>query len=309
MELLLLMVAVLCAGGYFTLRFTAAGPSLTKAAPQIAAAVGLPPDKMGWMDDAEFTAADRQRVAAITGRSEDSNLSVIRSIQAGARGSVSRRDFELLRQDRRRARAAYPDVKPNDLTDGGWLTVKMSARIPSSWCTSGNSNGTQGSDGRWYLDGGCYVGFVRAQYTERASAEETSKFFADLKITQSADELSRLQKDGPFTMWSGTDGSMSVRLDKETGKVVITRAQEWASKGKRWTMPFVPEEWVGVYASRLEDIKKLPSFAQAVGEEIAVTPSGVTITMGGSTFRGGNARGMVLMPGQSMDVSTSWPNK
>ena len=37
------------------------------------------------------------------------------------------------------------------------------ARIPRDFCTSGNSNSTQGKDGKWYLfDGGCYTSFVQS---------------------------------------------------------------------------------------------------------------------------------------------------
>ncbi len=258
------------------------------------------PDKLGWLDDAVLSEGDYARAAALSGSGYGDNLGVIRSIQAGSRGNVTRRDFELLRQDRRRASAAYPDVNSDELFSGTWLNVSLSARVPDSFCTSHNSNGTQGSDGKWYLDGGCYVSIVKPQYTERANAADTKRHFAELKARQLAERTERLRADGPFSMWGGTGGSMSVRLDKQTRMVVITRAQEWAATAKRWTMPFVPEEWTDTNAGDLEAIKKLPSFAQATEEDIKVSPSGTSIVSSG--------QGGVLMPGESMTVGVQIPH-
>jgi len=241
---------------------------------------GAAPAKLGWMDNQDhLTQAERQRIAFISGSDMGSMQGADGFFMGGGRGSITRRDFEILRQDRRRARAAYPDVSPDDLFQGVWLAVDVDARIPSDWCGSFNSQGTE-VDGKWYLDGGCYESIVKPQYTKRASGEETAKYFVELKAKQRSDELARLEKDGPFTMWGGTGGSMSVSLDKKTNQVVVTRAQEWASKGVEYRIPFVPQEWVGVNYGDLDAIKKLPSFAHAISKEIPVTPSGVTITMG-----------------------------
>lgn len=256
-------------------------------------------DKLGWMDGAEFTDADRQRVAQIAGRGFNSQEGWIGSMQSGVSSGITRRDVELLRQDRRRSRAAYPDVK--ELTQGAWLTADLSARIPMDW-GGGNSNGTQGKDGKWYLDGGFYVGVVRSQYPNRATAAETIAYFAELKLKERIAKIARLTEDGPMVAWGGTGGSMSVRYDKATNLVTIERAKEWASTAQRWTMPFVVDEWVDINATDLDAIKKIPSFAQAVETEIQVRPSGVSISMG----RGGPG---VIMPGESVSVGVSVPRQ
>jgi hypothetical protein len=258
------------------------------------------PDKLGWLDDSDFTASDRQRVAEIAGTGVDSNEGVIRGIQAGFRGSVTRRDFELLRQDRRRARAAYPDVSCDDLTQGVWLSVDMDARIPDSWCSSGNSNGTQGSDGKWYLDGGCYMGVVKPQYTKRATAADTKAFFVALKAKERAEKVARLKADGPFALWGGTGGSMSVSLDKATNEVVVKRADEWASTATEWRIPYVPEEWADIYAGDLDAVKALPSFARATSKQVTVTPSGTSISMASGTTMG--SQGMTIPPGGTVTM-------
>jgi hypothetical protein len=185
------------------------GPVDRVVGKSLEAAGMVAPDELGWMDDAPLTDADRQRIAEITGRGSDSNISVIRQIQGGARGIVTRRDFELLRQDRRRARAAYPDVAEDDLFGGTWLNVDVGARVPSSFCTSHNSNGTK-VDGKWYLDGGCYVSGVSAQYTERADAATTRRVLAELNDQKRQKTIDRLARWGYFGAWSGTGGSASI---------------------------------------------------------------------------------------------------
>jgi hypothetical protein len=279
MKLLLLMIAVFCAGGYFILRFTPVGPALTKASPQIAVAVGLPPDKLGWMDDADFTSSDRERVALITGHAMPSDLSVIRSIQGGARGNITRRDFELLRQDRRRARAAYPDVKPDDLIQGGWLNVDMSARIPSTWCTSGNSNGTQGSDGEWYLDGGCYVSIVRAQYTERADAATTKRVLAELEDAKVQKRLAHLKRWGTSGASSGTGGSYSFDCNpdplasnnEENDRNIPGQCVVIIDQKTKYIFPFVARDWAK-YLGATELITLAESHGAQATEYVAPPP-------------------------------------
>ena len=254
--------------------------------------------KLGWMDNALYTERDRQRVIYVSDQMDDSNLSVIRSIQSGIRGSVTRRDFELMRQDRRRAQAAYPDVSRDDLFTGGWVNVDLSARIPRDFCTSGNSNSTQGKDGKWYLDGGCYTSFVRSQYTKRADAETTVKYFAAMKTKQREEKLARLRKEGPFAWMAGSGGLISVRFDKKTNEVVVIRAKEWASKATEYRIPFVLEEWVDVDAYDIDAIKKVPSFAKATEHEIDVQSTGVTMSSGSMGSPVGT-----LMPGESTTVT------
>lgn len=292
MELFLAVVVptVVVLGGAIFLAANNIGGAVARDIPAVVKLMSSP----GWLDDAPLKTSDTARLAQLRGMgSQADGMHLLR-------GGVSRRDFELLRQDRRRAQAAYPDVDPDKLFDGRWMPVNLSAKVPSDWCTSGNSHGTQGADGQWYLDGGCYMGIVRAEFPDRAGAESTKTFFAALRERQRQERLDRLQDNGPFAAWSGTGGSMTTRLDKASGKVVITRAEEWSRKGKRWTLPFVPSEWVDINAGDLAAIKKLPSFAQASEEEIDVEPSGVR--MGPVTSTGRQFDG-VLMPGESVGMS------
>jgi hypothetical protein len=264
--------------------------------------LGIPiEEKLGWMDDKPLTASDRKRIETITGQSVDSNETVIRGIQGGLRGGLTRRDFELLRQDARRAIAAYPDVKSDDLFAGGWFQVDLSDRVPSEFCRSMNSNSTIVA-GKDYLDGGCYHSFVRSKYPNRADAAATKAFFVVLKEKQRAERLADLRKNGPLVWWGGSGGAMKVHLDKKTGMVVAVRAQEWATTAKQWTFPFVPEEWVDVNVSDVADLKKLPSFAHATETEITVAPSGTR--MGPVTSQGRQFNG-VLMPGESVSLGVS----
>lgn len=209
------------------------------------------PDKLGWLDDAPLTDADRTRIAVIAGLGHGNNLSVIRGIQAGSRSTITRRDFELLRQDRRRAKAAYPDVADDDLYAGVWLQVDAASRIPASFCTSGNSDSTE-VDGKFYLDGGCHVSTVRSKYTDRADAPTTRRVLAEAKDARTRKDEARIAKWGYYTWSSGTDGSVSVNgypdplpSNEETddrhvpGQVVII-----IDSKMRYQFAFVPSDWV-----------------------------------------------------------------
>lgn len=216
------------------------------------AGIAFPTDKLGWMDDDVLTESDRQRIATITGTSYGDNLGVIRAMQSGSRGNLSRRDFELLRQDRRRAQAAYPDVDTEKLFVPGWFNVDMSARIPSDFCTSGNSNGTQGADGKWYLDGGCYLSYVSPDYTNRADAATTKRVLAELKDEKRRKRLRHIQRWGHSTSWGGTGGSGSVNCYPDplpaseepddlhvAGQCVIVLDEK-----TKYVFPFVASDWL-----------------------------------------------------------------
>lgn len=235
------------------------------------AGVSLPDDKLGWMDDKPFTDADRARVGEITGQGFDSNLGVIRNIQSRGRSSLTRRDFELLRQDRRRAKAAYPDISADDLFTGTWVQVDLSSRVPDSFCTSGNSNGTQGSDGKWYLDGGCYVSVVRSDYAKRADAPTTKRVLAELKDGARQKRLKSMNRWGYMTAWSGTGGSASVNCypdplpsSEEADDTHIAGMCVVILDDKtKYTFPFVAADW-------LERPGDLAKFAESKGAQ-AVT--------------------------------------
>jgi len=225
-------------------------------------------DKLGWMDDELLAESDRRRIAAITGTSYGDDLGVIRAVQSGSRGNLTRRDFELLRQDRRRAQAAYPDVKPDDLYANGWFNVDLSARVPDKFCTSGNSNGTQGADGKWYLDGGCYLSYVKPQYAKRADAATTKRVLAELKDGERQKKLAHIQRWGYYSSWSGTGGSQSISCYPEplpsseeaddthvAGQCVLIIDEK-----TKYVFPFVASDW-------LDQPRDLVKVAEAKGAQ------------------------------------------
>lgn len=255
--------------------------------------IALPHEKLGWLDDAELSAADRRRIAEITGVSQDSNLSVIRSIQGGSRGNITRTDFELLRQDRRRAKAAYPEVKDGDLLQSGWFNIDMSARIPDNFCTSGNSNGTQGADGKWYLDGGCYLSFVNPKYPDRADAATTKKMLADLKDGERQKRIAHIQRWGHSTWSSGTGGSVNVNCNPDplpsnaeaddmhiAGKAVIVLDDK-----DRYEFVFDASDWVNPPYWR-EGLEKLALAKGAVRTDYIRPPANPRIVKDGLLVRG-----------------------
>ena len=257
------------------------------------AGIAMPHDNLGWMDDAELSASDRQRIAAITGTGQDSNLSVIRSMQSGSRGAITRNDFELLRQDRRRAKAAYPDVSDDDLMQGNWFNVGMSDRVPMDFCSSHNSNGTQGSDGKWYLDGGCYLSVVISKYTERADAATTKKVLAELKDGKRQKRIAHIRRWGYFTAWSGTGGSASVNAYPDplpsneeasdthiAGKAVIVFDQK-----DRYEFTFDASDWVDPPYSQ-EGLTKLALENGAIRTDYDPAPSKPWVVRDGLLARG-----------------------
>jgi hypothetical protein len=232
----------------------------------------------GWMDDEPLTDQDRARIAKVTGQSFEGNLGVIRSIQSGAHSGLSRRDFELLRQDRRRAQAAYPEVRRDDLLANGWFQVDLSARVPHGWCSSGNSNGTQGDDGKWYLDGGCYLSFVRSEYPNRADAQTTKRVLQELKDADRQKSIKHISKWGYSTSWGGTSGSGSMNCypdplpsDREESDLVIPGKCVVIFGDTKYTFPFVTSEWVDPPWT-LDKVKSLASFSVAITEHYIPVP-------------------------------------
>jgi hypothetical protein len=231
------------------------------------------------MDNQELSQSDFARIGEIKPQGFESNLAVIRATQGGFRSELTRKDFELLRQDRRRAQAAYPNVSADKIVLGTWFSVSVDSEIADSFCPSGNSNGTM-KNGKWYLDGGCYTGIVRSTYPNRADAATTATYFDDLRERQKAAKLEQLKKDGPFVVVGGSGGSLSVKLDKKTNQVIIVAAEEWATSGTEWRMPFVAEQWADINPGDLTAIKGLPSFTQSTERVIKVQPTGVRVVAG-----------------------------
>jgi len=230
----------------------------------------------GYLDETELTAADWKRLEEIGNGGTSSNQGIITSLMGGEHLTIMQRDFELLRQNVRRARAAYPDVTEEDLSEGRWIGIDVDAGIPVKLCRSHNANATR-INGEWVLDGGCYISTIKPDFPKRATVEETHRFFQALDEQYRKERTASLKEHGPLAAMSGSSGSYSVTLHKETNEVVIEKAKEWAETGSRWTFPFVIDEWIETSALDWEAIQLLPSFAQAKKEIIKVPPSGLRI--------------------------------
>jgi hypothetical protein len=261
--------------------------------------VDAEPAEPGYLDNAPLTEADRHRlseIATLLHPEHGGDLTVIRAIQAGHRSTLTRRDFELLHQDIRRARAAYPDVDPDKLLLGGWAQVDLSARIPMSASRSLNASGSRGGDGVWYLDGPVYKSYVAPEYPERASPEETARFHAALRERWRGVQLARTE-----VRWSSVGSKERLTVNCWEAECSVTHAEEPTGQEHSWTFPFVAAEWVDDPRT-LPEIRALPSFAGATERIIDRARPGVVEFRKTAPATGDSVPyypGMTLMPGQS----------
>jgi hypothetical protein len=143
-------------------------------------------------------------------------------------------------------------VKPDDLLSGAWFAVDLADRVPDSFCSSGNSDSTQGADGKWYLYGRCYLSVVRAAYRKRADAATTKRVLAELRDGTRQRRLAHLRRWGYDTWWGGTGGSASVHCypdplpsDQEAddrhvaGQCVVVLDEKI-----KYVFPFVATDWL-----------------------------------------------------------------
>lgn len=241
-----------------------------------------------------FTASQERRLAAITGRgiATQDPRGGMWAAMSGISNGLSASDVKLLKEDRRRAAAAYPGVSQDELFEARWFGFHPMSVLEGDVGAS-NSEGTQGRDGKWYVDS-AYLSVVKAQYPRRASHSEAVAYLAAKKVKDRAATLARLEAEGTFSSWGGSGGSGSYTCNKKAG-CVVEFAAEWSSEATRYTFPFVPEEWVDFWPYSAKDLAKLSSFKEAKVEKIAVKPSGVTVTMGNGTYQG--PKGMTVPPG------------
>lgn len=240
-------------------------------AAKLAAFIAAEPDKLGWMDDGPFTDADRQRVAEISGRGRPDSVSVIRSMQGGARSQIIRRDFELMRQDWRRARAAYPDVSEDDLGYGAWIQVDYSAKIPAKWGGANSNSMSEKDSSESYLDGPDYRSFVKPEYTRRADAATTKRVLSEMRDGERQKWIKRISKWGYSTSWGSTGGSGRFECypdplpsSEEPDDLHIPGKCVVILDDTKYVFPFVPSEWID--PPWYDGVKKLASFRQATSE-------------------------------------------
>lgn len=235
----------------------------------------LHPKTLGWMDETKaFSDADRKRLAEIAGQVHVDSVDSIRAIQSGERARLTRRDFELLRQDRRRAIAAYPDLPLADLLEPGWLNVSYRDHVPVAFCSSGNFSSTAEKDGGpAYLDGPCYMETVKASYTDRTDGPTANRVLAELRSRTAEERTRERAENGYHLAVVGSGGSLSMNCEPG-GKCVVTRAAEWSKRATRWTFDYVPSEWTGDPTM----FESFPSFRNAISDEVDIVPSGVSST-------------------------------
>ena len=223
--------------------------------------VGAYPAKPGWMDDGNaFTGEDRHRLAEIGSYFHGSNTEAIDALVSGReRPSLSRRDFELLRQDRRRAMVAYPGEKVDDLLNYGWVNVSFRDKVPIAYCSSGNYSSTGDTGGDEYLDGPCFLAKVNDSYPKRTDGRSATQFLADLKAKNEARRAADRAANGYHFAMSGTGGSL--RIDCVPGGKCTA---DEAGRGSRWTFAYDVEEWAG----NSIDFETFPSFNNASVETI-----------------------------------------
>lgn len=230
----------------------------------IADLVGSYSAKPGWMDGGSaFTEKDRHRLAEIGSFFHGSNTEAIESLVSGReRPSLSPRDFELLRQDRRRAMAAYPDKKADDLLNYGWVNVSLRDKVPIAYCSSGNYSSTSGTGGDEYLDGPCFLAKVNDDYPKRTDGRSATQFLADLKAKNEARRAADRTANGYHFAMSGTGGSLRINC-VPGGKCTVEKTDE-AGRGSRWTFAYDVTEWAG----NPTNFETFPSFKNASVETI-----------------------------------------
>lgn len=213
----------------------------------------------------------------------------IAQLRASQFVGITQRDFDVLREDSRRAVAAYPNLSDEDLFERHEVWIHESQKVPAHPYGGYNYQATQGKDGVMYLNGLCSVWTIKPQYTKRVSKEEADAFLAERKQREGDERFLRLKEKGPDNSFFGCSGFGSVNLayNKKMGKITVTfhkseTTTSQTSDGKlvivdksveqpeTWTFPFDPYEWresdtwphSEVY---LNNIKKMLSFQKVYG--------------------------------------------
>lgn len=221
-----------------------------------------PQDILGAMENVELTAADKTRLTALRQQASTNDYEAIQQMLKDEASTVTRHDFELLRQDRRRAIAGNPGVETKNLLKSMKLNVSSAARIPAAW--AGANAPTKTVDGIAYLSGDVLQSFVAIDYPDRADAETTNAFFAERKQKIRDRQLQLLRKKGPLFTSFAPGGISNIHMDGDN----INFETIDASVPKLLTithveMKFVAEEWLDINSNALAPIQKLPSYAKA----------------------------------------------
>jgi hypothetical protein len=196
----------------------------------------------GFLDHRRLGDADQARLRTLAQAARDGDLEIVRARLTAPASGIGRRDFELLRQDVRRAAAAYPRVPLSTLTYRAWLQVDKDAHVsPGRDDPRLPRMGDEGAD---WLDGAVEIALVKKELDRRATVEATEAYFA---------EVDAIDRSGPHA--ARPDGLWKVDYDGAQRTVVASEPSQ------SWRFPFVAEEWVGVDPASAGQVKSLPSFA------------------------------------------------
>jgi hypothetical protein len=132
--------------------------------------------QVGVLDDYEFDDYDKARIEALARAS-------VHGWRANDYPHVTRYDVELLRQNVRRAIAAYPELKPSEILSERFMRIDVNSRIPLEWMHS--TCDSQMVDGKWYATNMCSLVFVKPEFFRRASPKQTNLYLdAEKKVVE-----------------------------------------------------------------------------------------------------------------------------
>ena len=222
--------------------------------------VRRPPAVEGFLDREALTPAQVARTAEIRTWGRADAEAAFRS-RAERSGHPDRLDFELLRQDRRRAEAAYPGVASQTLLEDRWMWVDPEDHVPASWGGANSSSTQVGKD--WFLDGPDLEGVVAPAFPRRASVAETEAFLAARRKAAFEVLLSRRMLGWSSSSSDGSDESVSCTVLRGC---VVRHGEGAATRDTAWRFAYVPAEWAGRGGSPSFDaIRAMASFAASAG--------------------------------------------
>ena len=243
------LLALLLVG--FALTF-ARTPRGRDAAEPLSVRLGIEaPTRRGFLDDAVLSPAQVARIARVRVSGAVDEVGAV----LGRGLALDRTDAELLRQDLRRAQAAYLDATLELLADERWMRFDPSKRVPTSW--GGGNSSSVVVDGRDYLEAALEA-VVKPSYPDRADAAATRAFFAAREARRRAGLLARRR----IVFASGGPDDFRVSCSTLRG-CAVRRQLEGEPFRSTWRFAFAPEDWAGRGLQDFADVRGMPSFKAA----------------------------------------------
>lgn len=190
--------------------------------------------------------SDESRLAAIagSGSSSDGLHTLFQKVK------LNNSDVKIIRQDVRRAMAAYPDIDEERLLTSRWFAFDKAARVPSKGF--GNSHGTQNPITKEYYLESAYMSVVRPEYPNRADEATTEHILTELKDGKRQKRLSHIKRWGYSTSWGGTGGTGSINCypdplpssEEEDDRHVAGQCVIILNGKTKYVFPFLATDWV-----------------------------------------------------------------